>query len=60
MLAVLFKFSTDPVSARSDSNLYALIFFIIGIISFFTTTGQTAIFSIVGEGITKDIRKQTF
>ena len=29
MLAVLINFSTDPAKAREDTNLYALIFFII-------------------------------
>ena len=60
MLAVLINFSTDPVKAREDTNLYALIFFIISIGSFVLNLFVELIFSYIGEGITEKIRNETF
>jgi hypothetical protein len=34
MLAILLDFEDNPVQARKDANLYALLYFIIGIGSF--------------------------
>lgn len=60
MLGILINFQTNPVQARSDANLYSLIFFLLGIASFFTNTLQMSLFSIVGEHITKKIREETY
>jgi len=48
MLAVLVKFTDDPVQARKDANVYALIFLILGIISFFINIIEMSVFSIIG------------
>ena len=60
MLAVLVDFGTDPARARTDANLYALIFLIIAIISFFLNIIQQTIFSYVGEHITQKVRNETY
>ena len=56
-------FLTDPSlpesvrqQASDDTNLYSLIFLLIGIAAFIITTFQLAIFTIVGEDITRKIR----
>jgi ATP-binding cassette, subfamily B (MDR/TAP), member 1 len=49
MLNVLIKFSDDPVQARKDSNLYALIFLLLGVLAFIVNVIQAAFFSSIGE-----------
>lgn len=56
MLAVMLNFSSDPVQARADANLYALIFLIIAIGSFVLNVLVQTIFSYIGEHITQKIR----
>lgn len=56
MLNVLIKFDDDPVQARKDSNLYALIFLLLGILAFIINVVQMSLFSSIGEEITKRIR----
>jgi hypothetical protein len=48
MLAILFEFTKGNPDARKNANIYALIFFILGIIAFFTNTLQSTFFSKVG------------
>ena len=52
MLAVLVKFSSDPSQARTDSNLYALIFLILAITAFVVNFGQLTLFTHIGESMT--------
>jgi ATP-binding cassette subfamily B (MDR/TAP) protein 1 len=49
MLNVLFNFEDDPVQARKDSNLYALIFILLGILGFFINVIQITLFASIGE-----------
>jgi hypothetical protein len=56
MLAVLVKFSVDPVQARIDANLYALIFFILAIVAFVVNCVQFIIFTYIGENMTEKVR----
>jgi ATP-binding cassette subfamily B (MDR/TAP) protein 1 len=49
MLNVLIKFTDDPVQARKDSNLYALIFLLLGILAFFMNVILLTLFSSIGE-----------
>ncbi len=56
MLAVLVKFGTDPSQARTDSNLYALIFLIIAIGAFILNFLQQTLFSYIGEHLTEKVR----
>jgi ATP-binding cassette, subfamily B (MDR/TAP), member 1 len=56
MLAVLVNFGSDPVQARTDANLYALLFLLIGIASFILNIFQQLIFSIIGEEVTRRVR----
>ena len=60
MLAVLINFGNDPVKAREDANLYALIFFIISIGSFVLNLLVQLIFSYIGEDITEKIVELRF
>ena len=48
MLASLVYFSTDPAKARTDANLYALLFFLIGLAAFFFNIIQQSVFSFIG------------
>lgn len=48
MEATLIKFEDNPVQARKDVNLYALIYFIIGIGAFLINVIQITIFTIIG------------
>jgi hypothetical protein len=52
MIAVLLKFKDNPSQARTDANLYALLFFLIGIGSFIFNLLQQTLFSIIGEEMT--------
>jgi ATP-binding cassette, subfamily B (MDR/TAP), member 1 len=56
MLAVLVNFNSDSVQARTDANLYALLFLLIGIASFILNIFQQLIFSIIGEEVTRRVR----
>ncbi len=56
MLAILLNFEDNPVQARKDANLYALIYFIIGIGAFVFSVIQQSIFSTIGEETTQKIR----
>ena len=49
MLAILLNFEDNPVQARKDTNLYSLIYFIIGIGAFIFGVIQQSIFSTIGE-----------
>lgn len=55
-------FATQAMKDEEEENskLYALIFLILGIAAFILTTFQIAIFTMVGESITRKIRIQTF
>lgn len=48
MLGVLFDFKDNPESARKDANLYALIYFLIGIAAFVVNIIQQSIFTTIG------------
>ena len=56
MLAVLLNFSTNASQARTDSNLYAIIFLILAIGAFICCFFQLTIFSYIGESMTEKIR----
>ena len=56
MLAILLKFEDNPVQARKDANLYALLYFLIGIAAFIFSVLQQSIFSTIGEETTEKIR----
>ena len=56
MLAILLKFSYNPTQARSDANLYAIIYLIIGVVAFIFSVIQMTTFSIIGEETTEKIR----
>lgn len=56
MLAVLIQFNSDPTQARKDANIYALIFFLLGIASFILNLIQQTIFSNIGESMTAKVR----
>jgi hypothetical protein len=56
MLAILLKFSYNPTQARSDTNLYAIIYVIIGVVAFIFSVIQMTTFSIIGEETTEKIR----
>lgn len=60
MLAILIKFNDNPSEARTDANLYALIFFILAIAAFILNTIQHTIFTNVGESVTEKVRKETY
>lgn len=60
MLAVLVLFSSDPAQARTDSNLYALIFFILAIAAFLINLFEFTIFTHIGEDMTQQVRNQTY
>ncbi len=60
MLAVLIQFNSDPTQARKDANIYALIFFLLGIASFILNLIQQTIFSNVGESMTAKVRNETY
>jgi ATP-binding cassette subfamily B (MDR/TAP) protein 1 len=49
MLNVLINFEDDPVQARKDSNLYALIFTLLGVLAFFINVIQMTLFASIGE-----------
>lgn len=48
MLAILINFKDNPQQSRKDANLYALIYFIIGIGAFFINVLQQTIFTTIG------------
>jgi hypothetical protein len=52
MLAILIEFPNDPIGARRDANTYALIYFLLGILSFIVNLLQQTIFNIIGEEMT--------
>ena len=56
MLAILINFNDDKAKARTDANTYALIYFLLGILSFFINLTQMVLFSKIGQTITKKIR----
>ena len=60
MLAVLIKFGTNPSQARTDANLYALIFLLIGIGAFVFSFLQQTLFSYIGESLTERVRNETY
>ena len=49
MLGVLIDFENNKAQARTDANLYALLFFLIGIAAFIVNILQQTLFSIIGE-----------
>ena len=60
MLAVLINFGNDPVKAREDADLYALIFLIIAAGSLVLNILVILIFSYIGNHVTEKIRNETF
>ena len=60
MIGVLLNFDSDIEKARNDSNLYALIYFIIGVGSLLTNIAQFGIMSLVGEEMTERIRNEVY
>lgn len=60
MLAILIKFKDDPVQARHDANLYALIYVIIGAGAFVLSVLQQSIFTTIGEETTERVRNETY
>lgn len=60
MLAVLINFGNDPVKAREDANLYALIFFIIALAALVCQLLVELIFTYIGENITEKVRNETY
>ena len=53
-------FTTDPASAREDSNLYALMFLILGVAYFITEIISYTIFNSIGEELTEKIRNEAY
>lgn len=49
MLAILVNFSDNPSQARTDANLYALLFVIMGIAALILSVIQQTIFTTIGE-----------
>lgn len=49
MVGVLFDFKEEPEQARINANHYALLIFIMGIVSFVANTIQHTIFTYIGE-----------
>jgi ATP-binding cassette subfamily B (MDR/TAP) protein 1 len=60
MLNILINFYLDKEQARKDVNVYALIYFLLGLFSFFVNLLQMVIFSNIGQTITQKIRYQTY
>lgn len=62
MLAALLaiSFNKSDQAAIDNINFYALMFLILGIIALVVCTGQITCFNVVGEGITRRIRIETF
>lgn len=60
MQATIIKFINDPSRARSETDLYSLIFFCIGIASIIINLLQQTIFIYIGESITEKIRSELF
>lgn len=56
MLAILIDFKDNPVQARKDANLYALIYLILAIAAFILNVIQLTIFTTIGEEMTQKIR----
>lgn len=56
MLAILINFEDNPAQARTDANLYALIYLILAIAAFIINVAQQTIFTIIGEDMTQKIR----
>lgn len=56
MLAILINFTDNPIQARTDANLYALIYLILAIAAFIINVAQQTIFTIIGEDMTQKIR----
>jgi ABC-type Mn2+/Zn2+ transport system permease subunit len=52
MLAILINFSDNPSQARSDANIYALIYVILGVAAFICSIFQQSIFATIGEETT--------
>jgi ATP-binding cassette subfamily B (MDR/TAP) protein 1 len=44
----------------TEANKYALIFFLLGLLGLLMSVIQNAIFAVIGEGITRQIRSETF
>ena len=49
MLATLIKFDDNRVQARTDANLFALIYLILAIVAFVVNFFQMLLFSYFGE-----------
>lgn len=60
MLAILVKFSDNASQARTDANLYALIFLLLAIASLILNLIQHTIFTNIGESVTEKIRNETY
>ena len=60
MLDTLLSFSTNVSQARTDANLYALIFLLLGIASLILNAIQHTIFTVVGESVTEKVRNETY
>jgi len=60
MLTILINFYIDKEKARKDANTYALIYLLLGILSFIVNLVQMVIFSSVGQTITKNIRYEAY
>jgi hypothetical protein len=48
MLTVLLKFSVDPIQARKDSNIYAIIYVGLGVLTLIIYILQQIIYYIIG------------
>ena len=61
MLDILFIMFISPTpDARSDANLYAIIFAVLGLAGLITTVVQSIIFTYIGEKMTKQLRLETY
>jgi len=52
MLGTLVQFGSNASQARTDANLYALVFFLLAIVAFILNLLQQTIFSNIGEKMT--------
>jgi len=60
MLTILVDFNNNPEQSRKDVNIYALIYFLLGILAFLANLFQMVIFSNIGQKITKNIRYEAY
>lgn len=49
MLATLINFDIDKVQARTDANMYSLVYLILAIVAFIVNFFQMVLFSYLGE-----------